>query len=75
MYLISNWFNILNGTSTNHEFFHLINSGWLEMKFIEKYGDNPSEEVYLEWMYEHAETIYISQQDYDYLTRDDVLSE
>jgi hypothetical protein len=45
------------------------------MKFIEKYGDNPSEEVYWEWMYEHAETIYISQQDYDYLTHDDVLSE
>lgn len=67
MYLITNWFKILNGDQSNHEFFHIINSGWLEIKFKEKYGDNPSEEDYWEWMFEHAETLYISQEDYDEL--------
>lgn len=68
MYLIINWFNVLRGNNTNHEFFHSINSGWLEMKFNEKYGDNPSEEDYWEWMLEHAETIYVSEKDYDFIS-------
>ena len=67
MYLITNWINILIGINTNYEFFHSINSGWLEMKFNEKYGDNPTEEDYWEWMLEHAETICFSEKDYDFI--------
>ena len=67
MYLFELWFNILIGKQSNWEFFVDINSGWLEMEYQHRYGNNPTEQEQLEWMWMNAETIKLSAEDYDAL--------
>lgn len=67
MFVIISWLNIITGVRSNYEFFMNINHGWLEMEFKALYGDNPTEEDQWEWMLKNAETIYVSENDYDAL--------
>lgn len=56
------------------EFFNAINSGWSEMEFTHRYGDNPTEQDYWEWMMLNPQTIYLSEEDFDTLvSRLDIL--
>lgn len=63
-YLLSEWIEVLRGNETNWSFFTQINGGWLEMEFKSRYGDNPTEENYWEWMWINAKTITLPTDDY-----------
>lgn len=65
MYLFEIWFNVLIGKQSNWEFFSIINSGWLEMEYHHRYGNNPTEQEQWEWMWMNAENIKLSAEDYD----------
>ena len=49
------------------EFFNAINSGWNQMEFTHRYGDNPSDQDYWEWMYLNPHVIYLNEKDFDAL--------
>jgi hypothetical protein len=62
---IVTWIDNLLGETSNYEFFVYLNSGWLKMQFEALYGPNPSEQDCWEWMFKNAETIRLSEKDYD----------
>lgn len=67
MYILLTWLNTVFGSSSNWEFFSLLNDGWLTMEFTFRYDANPSEEDEWEWMYLNAERVVLPAVDFDAL--------
>jgi hypothetical protein len=59
------WYSFI--TNDSWDFFNAINSGWLDMEFTHRYGENPTEQDYWEWISLNPQKIYLSEKDFDSL--------